>query len=201
MRKFIIPVITFASLSACGSPTPLSVDNDDFNRAVVNNKAASGFDITPVNEITNGVATYNGAFTSSARVNDAPGYSLIGDVEMRADFGSNNTSDVSGSITDINLIDRNFDRDLSQRLKGELRIDGQTGLGEVAADATGELEWVSASDVGFRETSDVNLRLEGDVRTSGLDVPGDIVHGTVDGGGSGGFDLDLTGDGRFTVGN
>jgi len=197
----IIALSALVALTGCGSPNPLTVNNSDFNRAVVNNNAAATFPFTPVEDITNGSATYTGAFTSGARINNQSGYALIGDVEMRANFGAPGISAVTGSITDINLIDRNFDRDLSQRLEGDLRIDGQTGFGEVATDATGELTWVSASDVGFRETADVNLRLDGDVRSSGLDVPGDIVHGTVTGGGTGGFDLDLTGDGRFTVGN
>lgn len=200
MRHFILPITALALLAACDTPTPLTVDNADFNRAVVNNKAAAGFEVTPVNDIPNGFATYDGAFTSSARIDGESGYSLIGDVQMRADFGTNRTSAVSGSITDINLIDRNFDRDRSQRLDGSLIIDGITGLGEVAADATGPLTWVASSGLGLQETSDVALRLDGDVRSSGLDVPGDIVHGTVRGGGRGGFDLDLTGDGRFTVG-
>lgn len=201
--KHTFPLLAaICALAACGDPQPLTVDRQDFNAAVLANKNASLLAVTPVNEIPSGSATYAGTLTSSARINDdfgfESGYQIIGDLDMRADFGANSQQDIRGSVTNINLIDRNIERANSQQLRGSLDVNGVSALGGVVANATGELTAVFDNN-GFLRTSDVDLDLIGDVVTD--QAPGDTIHGTVDGGGSGGFDLDLTGDGRFTIQN
>ncbi|SEW47680.1 hypothetical protein SAMN04488515_3651 [Cognatiyoonia koreensis] len=195
-RPFYI-LTALGLLAACGDPLPLTADRSDYSDAVLNNKAASLLEPTVVNDIPSGRATYEGQFTSSALLNDDSGYLMIGDVELTADFGSNNPAAVRGEIDDINLIDRfNSERRNSQELKGSLDVDGVTSLGEFNASARGDLTAVLNND-GFLRESNVDLDLNGTVVTD-IDEA-DTLYGTIDGEGRGAFDLELTGDGRFTA--
>lgn len=195
MKLFIIPVIALTTLVACGDPKPLSSDRADFDEAELDNDVAFLLDPTPVEDIPNGSATYEGQFTSDATINQDTGYLLVGDVELTADFGASRAVDLEGEIDNINLIDRfDSDRQNSQELRGSLDIDGVTRLGEVNGNATGELTAVLNND-GFLRTSDVDLDLDG--RVVGND--GQTIFGTIDGEGRGGFDLELIGRSEFTA--
>ena len=89
----------------------------------------------------------------------------------------------------FNLI--NQDGSPDQRLSGDLEIAGFETNGDIDAGAGGQLSAVSVDSEIL--SSDVNLDLEGAVRTDV--VSGDTIYGVVTGDARGDFNLDI--DGRF----
>lgn len=197
MKRYIAITAALTTLVACGDPQPLSVDRSDVNEALLDIRAASLLEVTPVDDIPSGSATYEGQFTSSAVVNDETGYQVIGDIELSADFGASRTVRVDGEIENINLIDRfNSERQNSQELIGSLDINGNALDGGFIGVAEGDLTAVINND-GFLRDSDVALDLRGEVVTDR--DPGDTLFGIIDGEGRGGFDIEILGDGAFSA--
>ena len=171
----------------------------DYNVAVAEDRRAATLDETPSALVPFGSAIYDGTVRSSAIINNADGYDVIGDLELEVDINSRSTftgrNPISGTITDLTVIDRERD-DRATPLLGTLDIAGDSVSGELEATATGilarerdgrddEAAWIIDLDGSFRDDLD----------------RADTITGTVNGGTTGDprddFDVDLTGDGSF----
>lgn len=171
----------------------------DFNAAVAEDKRAAGLNETPSSAIPFGRATYDGTIRSSAIINDDSGYDMIGDLALEVDINSRSSfagrNPISGTITDLTVIDRERD-DRATALLGTLDIDGDSTSGEIEATATGTL---ARERSGTDDLADWRIDLDGSFRDD-FDRA-DTIAGTVGGGTTGGrsddYDVELTGNGRF----
>ena len=184
MFRLTITAVTLATIAACASPNPPTVSAADVNRAYAEANYIRGLPFTATNDLPTGDATYRGKL--GADVSGDLSGSILGDMTMAVAFDRNN---VSGSVTNINLIDRDGRPD--QRLDGSLGIDGFESSGRIDAFAAGELTAVDES--GFLRDTDVLLVLDGDVYNDR--GRGDAVFGSATGTGIG--DLEVTFDGVF----
>jgi hypothetical protein len=172
----------------------------DFNAAVADDKFGANLFETPSNRIPYGTATYDGHVRSSAIIENQSGYDVIGDLRLDVDINSRSTfagrNPISGTITDVTVIDRQSANGLIP-LSGTLSISGDTTSGEIEATAIGDLtrDRISAPD----ETAEWSIDLDGSFRDDFFTA--DTVAGTATGGTSGGvrddYDVELTGNGRF----
>lgn len=184
MRPILVLPFVALGLAACEA-TPPTITTDDI--ADFNESAEAALDLpqTPVTSLPGGTVTYTGQFGSDATVEGIDTFSMLGDMRMNVRFAS---QDVDGRIDNVNLI---RDGAPQQLMGGSLAIDGSAINGNIDATAEGDLTREAAGKIEFASTE---LRLDGIVQT-GL-TPGDVVSGTVDGGGSGQFTFTLQ-DGTF----
>jgi hypothetical protein len=210
-------ILAMATTTACGAqnitrkpvvsdPTPTftpvittrpAFTASDFNTAVADDKRAGLLDETASNVIPYGRATYDGHIRSSAIINDDAGFDVIGDLELEVDINSRSSfagrNPVTGSISDVTVIDRETD-DLLVPLAGTLDIRGDSTLGEIEATATGVLSR------NRDDAANWSIDLDGSFRDDFTRA--DTIAGTVNGGTSGGlrddYDVELTGNGRFS---
>lgn len=182
-------------------PTAPAFSAADFNVAVADDERAASLAETPSSVIPFGRATYDGTVRSGARINDDGGYDIIGDLTLDVDINSRssfaNRNPISGTITDLTVIDRERD-DRATALIGTLDIDGDSTLGEIEATATGSL---ARERDGRDDEADWAIDLDGSFRDDFARA--DTITGTVNGGTTGGnrddYDVDLTGTGRFVA--
>jgi len=166
------------------APIPPTVSISDVNQAFDRAEDASTLPFTAPTNLPTGSAIYDGQIGADLS-GDSLG-SLLGDLTMQVDFAGNR---IDGNVRNINLI--NQDGSPDQRLSGDLEIAGFETNGDIDAGAGGQLSAVSVD--GEILSSDVNLDLEGAVRTDV--VSGDTIYGVVTGDARGDFNLDI--DGRF----
>ena len=166
------------------APIPPTVSISDVNQAFDRAEDASTLPFTAPTNLPTGSAIYDGQIGADLS-GDSLG-SLVGDLTMQVDFAGNR---IDGNVRNINLI--NQDGSPDQRLSGDLEIAGFETNGDIDAGAGGQLSAVSVD--GEILSSDVNLDLEGAVRTDV--VSGDTIYGVVTGDARGDFNLDI--DGRF----
>ncbi|SMY06431.1 hypothetical protein [Flavimaricola marinus] len=181
---FLVPLAALA-LAACEATPPTITTDDiaDFNEA---SKAASTLPTTAIGDLPAGTVSYFGQFGSDASVEGVDNYSMIGDMRMNVRF---NDQDVDGVINNVNLIQGGVPQ---QQMSGDLQIDGAAVNGVIVADASGDLWRVVANKSEF---ASIELELLGTVQTGLTD--GDVVSGSVTGGGNGQFTVVLDGFGTF----
>ena len=191
MKHLSAAYATIMLFSACEissedtvAPNPPTVSISDINQAFDRAEDASTLPFTALINLPTGSAIYDGQIGADLS-GDSLG-SLLGDLTMQVDFAGNS---IAGNVRNINLI--NQDGGPDQRLGGDLEIAGFETNGDIDAGAGGQLSAVSVD--GEILSSDVNLDLEGAVRT-GV-VSGDAIYGVVTGDARGDFNLDI--DGRF----
>ncbi|MEL6641376.1 MAG: hypothetical protein AAFP98_08710 [Pseudomonadota bacterium] len=202
MTRILLCLTTTALVSACALPKENTLNRADFRAAEADDAFARNLDFTPADRIPPGEATYEGTVHSDAIVNGVDDFKVLGDLELSVDIaeaGSRaGTSDVTGSITNLNLFDdaeNGFD---DQRLGGTLTLSGRTDGGRIDARATGVVDAVVADTIG-RQSATWQLDLDGDFRDNFENadvVSGDVSGGTV-GGSTDDYDVLLTGDGGF----
>ncbi len=185
--KFLFPlsVAGIALLSACASPTPPTISEDD--AAAINAEAdrVGALPDTAIADLPPGSASFVG-HAGGPVTGDVDG-AVIADMTMDVEFAANT---ISGTIDNVNYLDE--DDVPEQLLGGSLTIAGTEADGLLVATATGTLTAVGEESI--RGSSSVTLNLNGNVLT---DVSnGDTVFGDLDGSGSGDFDITLT-DGVF----
>ncbi len=200
--RFPILLTAIATLSACALPEETTLNRADFRAAEADDAFARTLDFTPEANIPAGEATYQGHIQSEAIVNGTDDFKVLGDLELSvdiADAGSRaGTSDVTGSITNLNLFDDANDGFDDQGLDGTLTLSGRTEGGRIDATATGVVEAVVADSLSEQRAT-WELNLDGDFRDNFENadvVAGGVTGGTI-GGGSDEYDLRLTGNGRF----
>ncbi len=184
MHRLTLSALTLATVAACASPNPPTVSAADVNRAYAEAAYIRGLPFTATGDLPAGDTTYHGKL--GADVSGDLSGSILGDMRMTVAFGRD---EVGGSVTNINLIDRDGRPD--QRLDGSLGIDGFESSGRIDAFAAGELTAVDES--GFLRDTDVLLVLDGDVYNDR--GRGDAVFGSATGSGTG--DLNVGIDGVF----
>jgi hypothetical protein len=113
---------------------------------------------------------------------------VFGDMTMNVGFASNT---IDGSVSNLNVFDTEGEPE--QLLGGSLTLSGSENNGILTATATGSLTAVGEESV--RGSSSVTLNLNGNVLTDTSD--GDTVHGTVDGSGTGNFDISVYNGGCY----
>jgi hypothetical protein len=201
---FRIPLLlsAVAALSACALPEETTLNRADFRAAEADDAFARTLDFTPEADIPAGQATYDGHVRSDAIVNGEDDFKVLGDLELSVDIaeaGSRaGTSDVTGSISNLNLFDDGNDGFDDQGLDGSLTLSGRTEGGRIDATATGVVEAVVADSLSPQRAT-WELTLDGDFRDNFENadiIAGGVTGGTV-GGGSDDYDLRLTGNGRF----
>lgn len=203
-RRFTLPLIAFAGVTACALPEDNTLSRSDLAASVADESVARQLSFTPAADIPTGTATYAGHVRSAAIVNGEDDYDLLGQLDLEVDISATATRDgsgsVRGSITDLNLFDDNNNGFDDQALDGDLSVSGNINEGRFEANATGVLGAV-LDDVIIEQTSTWSVNLSGDVRTD-LE-PGDVISGTVNGGTTGtasdDYDITLTGGGGFVV--
>ena len=191
MKHLSVACTAIVLVSACeissddtATPNPPTVSISDVDRAFELAEDASTLPFTAPTNLPTGSAIYDGQIGADLS-GDSLG-SLLGDLTMQVDFAGNR---IDGNVRNINLI--NQDGSPDQRLSGDLEIAGFETNGDIDAGAGGQLSAVSVD--GEILSSDVNLDLEGAVRTDV--VSGDTIYGVVTGDARGDFNLDI--DGRF----
>jgi hypothetical protein len=196
--KFALPLIAAASLAACATPEEATLSRSDLAAFTADDVRARGLDYTDVADIPSGAATYEGHVRSDAIVNGEDDYSILGLMEMSVNLTSSATSRVSGTITDINLIDDNDDGFDDQKFDGDLTISGDTESGRIEAQAIGVLDAVLADGISA-QSSTWQLDLDGDFVDdfdSADTVVGDVNGGTT-GTSSDEYTVLLNGNGAF----
>lgn len=184
MRRFIYGTTLLACLGACASPNPPTVTSRGVDRAFDGAFDAANLPFTQVEDLPTGTVTYDGQIGADVE-GDRLG-SVLADMTMIVGFASNQ---ITGDVTNINLIDQNGDPD--QRFGGTLEIAGIETNGDLDAGASGSISGVDGS--GREIISEMNLDLEGALRNDRS--TGDAIYGSVTGDARG--DLDLTVDGVF----
>jgi hypothetical protein len=182
----VIPVVAAAAVLAGCEATPPSITTGDIADFYETAAAAEALPTTAIGDLPSGTVTYSGQFGSDATVEGNTDYAMIGDMEMRVFFGA---QDVDGRIDNINLIQNGIPQ---QEMDGYLNIDGNAVNGVIVADAEGTLYRVVANKT---ELAFTELELLGTVQTGLTD--GDVISGTVTGGGSGQFTFVLQDGGVF----
>jgi len=186
--KSILPICAAGlfALTACASPTPPSISaaevtaiNDEYDRV-------GALPDTAIADLPPGSASYEGHVGGEIS-GDAEG-SFVGDMTMNIEFAGNT---IGGSIDNMNVIDDGGEPE--QLLGGSLTINGTEADGILTATATGSLTAVGEEKI--RGSSSVTLNLNGNVLTDTSD--GDTVHGTMDGSGTGDFDITVYNGGFF----
>ena len=166
--KFMAACAALVSLSACDTPVAATAGQTDFNSARATFAALSD---NPRSAEPGGSASYIGKISSNATINEGGGYTIVGDMEMDIDFASNGTN-VSGSITQVNLID-SLNADGTQTMTngagtetpGTLTISGSRVDSGIFATATGQLGAV-LPDSGIETRAAMNLQMAGSVRST-----------------------------------
>ena len=202
MTRILLCLTATALVSACALPKENTLNRADFRAAEADDAFARTLDFTPADRIPGGQATYEGTIHSDAIVDGVDDFKVLGDLELSVDIAEAGTragtSDVTGSITNLNLFDdaeNGFD---DQRLGGSLTLSGRTEGGRIDAQATGVVDAVVADTIG-RQSATWQLDLDGDFRDNfeNADViSGDVSGGTV-GGSTDDYSIVLTGDGGF----
>ena len=171
----------------------------DFSTAVADDERAASLIETPSSVIPFGRATYDGTVRSGAEINNDGGYDIIGDLSLDVDINSRssfaNRNPISGTITNLTVIDRERD-DRATALIGTLDIDGDSTLGEIEATATGTL---ARERDGRDDEADWAIELDGSFRDdfARADTVAGIVNGGTTGGNRDDYDVELSGNGRF----
>ncbi|WP_342077055.1 hypothetical protein [Yoonia sp. SS1-5] len=182
MPRVLILTASLAAVAACATPNPPTVTSRDVDRAFVEAARVSALPVTAPIDVPTGTVTYDGQIGADLS-GDTLG-SIVGDMRMDVGFASNR---ISGSISDINLIDQSGRPD--QRLGGTLQIAGVENSGALDAGASGEISAVDNN--GQALEADMFLDLRGSVRDDrGF---GDAVYGSVTGEARGDFDIDVDG--------
>lgn len=182
MIRMTAGLSVLATLAACATPNPPTVSAAGVNRSFEEARALGGLPFTDVQDLPTGSVTYNGKL--GADVSGELNGSIISDMEMIVAF---RTEDISGSVTNINLIDP--DGRPNQRFDGKLEITGREDIGRLSAFASGDITGVD--DNGGSMDSSVLLTLYGDVVD---DIGhGDAVFGSATGNGIGGLEFDVNG--------
>lgn len=197
--RFLIPFATL--LSACAVPEDATVNRADLRADTADIDRARFLERTLTEQIPTGSASYHGVFQSDAIVNGQEDYIVSGDLALAVDFQNDirrTDNDVTGRISNVNLIDNANDGFDDQRLTGDLDIAGRTTNGQLDARAIGVLGAV-LSDTPFTETATWDLDLDGDFRSDFENA--DVVTGRVLGGTTGDntndYSVRLTNTGRF----
>lgn len=196
----ILTPIVFAA--ACASPKANTATRADFRAAEADGAFADTLDFTPVDQIPAGSATYRGNIYSDAIVQGVDDFKVLGDLELSLNFSDDaaraGSSNISGTIDNLNLFDDASDGFDDQGLSGSLAVSGRAEAGRVEATATGVIGAVVADTFG-EPTATWQLDLDGDVYDNFEN--GDVIAGDVTGGTTGAptddYTLVLTGDGGF----
>lgn len=173
----------------------------DYRAAVADDSRALALVETRPDQVPLGRATYDGHVRSGVRLDGEGGYDIIGDLRMVIDMTTRQPiagrNPVTGSITDLTLIDR-FSGDRAEAFAGRLDIDGDVTLAEIEADAVGTLA-LDRFNSRIDDESRVRLTLDGSLRDDF--GRGDVATGVVGGGSTSDprndYDLTLDGNGRF----
>lgn len=186
MTRIILSLMTLATLAACAAttvaPTDPTVSARDVDIAMFEAERIADLPFTPLSDLPSGGVTYRGHVGADV-TGDAQG-SILGDMTMLVDFGD---SDISGSVTNINLIDPNGTP--NQRFGGSLGITGTETSGDLDAFASGQISGVDND--GFAVESQMVLTLDGAVRDDFSE--GDAVFGSATGFATGDFNMDVNG--------
>ncbi len=186
MTRITLSLMTLATLAACAAttvaPTAPTVSARDVDIAMFEAERIADLPFTPLSDLPSGGVTYRGHVGAEV-MGDAQG-SILGDMTMLVDFGD---SDISGSVTNINLIDPNGTP--NQRFGGSLGITGTETNGDLDAFASGQISGVDND--GFAVESQMVLTLDGTVRDDFSE--GDAVFGSATGFATGDFDMDVNG--------
>jgi hypothetical protein len=194
--KFIALALTTPFLSACDDPLPPTAGIASYNAARANYNA---FSALPASTLpSTGSGTYTGKMSADANVDFKTGYAIVGDLELEIDFAES-SDNISGTIDNINLIDRSTTNNSQQftgadtETPGSLTISGTEVNGSLSATATGSLSAVIDGPT-VATTAVMNLQLTGNTRTD--TTTADTVTGTITGGGSGttfnGMDVEIS---------
>jgi len=195
---FLFPAI--ALLSACATPEEATISRADVRAFAADDTRADALDFTPTANIPTGTATYNGHIRSDAIINSEDDYIVAGDLELNVDIADTATrsSNITGAITNVNVLDNNNDGFDDQRLRGELTLSGDASEGNIDAKAIGVLSGVFEDTIGDPSATwelDLNGRFRDDFENA------DVVSGRVSGGTqdefSDDYDVTLIGTGRF----
>jgi hypothetical protein len=185
--KYVLVAAALVGLSACDSALEATKNSTDFNIAYATYGNLLG---SPFSSAPSGGGTYNGEVTSNAFINGKGGYRIVGDMDMTIDFGQAG-SNLSGAITDINLLDDVYSVATQQMTNGNgangsLSIAGSRSGSSISANATGRLGAVLADEDGdssmLETRADINWRMVGNVRTT--TKVSDTVLGTFSGSGT-----------------
>lgn len=176
---FVLGAAALVTLAACDTPVGPVYDARDVRDTRLEANSLNSLNQTSVFDLpTTGSARYDGMLT--AQIGGDYRGDMVGDMRMDVGFGLRN--DVSGSVTNINLVDvRNLTTgpDLpDQVLQGEaLRIDGNRFGSRVDATAEGRVRAVTTTNV--QQRFDVDLNLAGALRDDRAIA--DTVSGRFDG--------------------
>jgi hypothetical protein len=182
MIRITTSLIALAAVAACGTPNPPTISTAQVGRSFEEARAISGLPFTSTQDLPTGSVTYIGKLGADVS-GDLDG-SILSDMRMNVGFSTN---DISGSLTNINLIDP--DGRPNQLFDGRLIIDGAQSGGQINAFASGDITGVN--DNGFPMDSKLLLQLQGNV-VDDIDR-GDAVFGSVKGDGIGDLDFDIDG--------
>ena len=182
MTRYSIALIPLIFAGACATPTPPTVTSADVQASFDEARYLATRPITAFEDLPTGSTRYLGEIGADV-TGDING-SIQGDMTMDVSFAGNR---IDGSVTDINLIDR--DGTPNQQFGGDLTIVGSEFAGRLIATADGDLTAVDSG--GFIVDSNVQLDLDGDVVD---DLGGgDAVFGSVTGDGVGDINFDVDG--------
>ena len=173
---------TLALAAACATPNPPTVSATDVTRAYVQAAEIRDLPFTSTQDLPTGSVNYQGKLGADVS-GDANG-SILGDLSMDVNFGTNN---VTGDVTNINLIDTAGRPD--QRFGGQLDIEGAESGGRIDGFAFGDLEAVTSN--GSAVETNVLLTLDGDIYSDIGD--GDAVFGSARGDAIGEIDFNIDG--------
>jgi hypothetical protein len=199
--KLATACVALLGMAACDTAVAPTQGQSDLNAATATYNSLRFNTRVPTSTDPTGGGTYTGKFGSpNVTVNSEGGYGIVGDIAMNVNF-SGGVNNVTGSLTDINLIDRLVSEGsqvmtngTGSRTPGSLNITGSEVGGAISATATGQLGAVLAN-TGSETTAQMNVPLSGQVRTT--TVFGDTVTGTFTGTGTGstfnGMDVSITG--------
>jgi hypothetical protein len=145
-------------LAACDTANPPTVSTANILAAKAEQTRINDLPTATLAELPLGTASYTGKVMGDGRINNDPGYSYIGDLDL--DVAFDGAQEISGEVSNMNLI---FNGAPDQALVGTLAVTGNTAGTNVIASANGGLDGVAFGDA-LRGTSNVTMTLIGDAR-------------------------------------